>query len=647
MTGLPIKYRWQWQLGCRPEELWPLIADEFKLCHALGLNTPGEADAKSKSSASGKQASALERTLSNSLHLACAPDFTWVQNHELNAYLKFYSKLIHAIKMTIRVEENNHGCAVHHHVSVYPTSLIGKLSTPLLIGKAMREHLQSSYETIEEYLASEAGPAYAENISQISPAAQLHVDEAAEHLADLGFRESWIRHLIACIAYEPDARAKSIEPYAFANQHSLPVDRAIDLLLSAVKEQLLSFQWRLRCPRCADVRYLREHLKLIPPVGHCSRCDIHFSTHLHKNVELAFKPHRHVRRIEAKKADSVDPLTRTQEYMRVVIEPAGQKSIELDLPPGKYRIRSSNTGPSQWYHLDVTSTKQAQVHVLVFDERLEVNSAIHYGKHKLKVQNSSAVKQLVIFESINARSRMLLANRVLTNQHFHALFPGETVSEESPAPIGPLALLVADVAGSTLLYECMGDEASYRLIREFYQFVEKNIRACEGAIIKGVGDYIMAAFVNPVRAVKAGLRIRENLDTFNATLGTSDQLRVRLALHYGPCMAINMSQTIDFFGHSVNTASALQHLSDEEDLILSEEAWAIPELRHFLEGNQLKVDPINSAEPQKAYRLRHNPSASQQTRDELEVAPVPAPQGSDAGHRDDGVDLERQNRGES
>lgn len=375
MTGLPIKYRWQWQIGCKPQELWAMIGDEFKLCHALGLSTPGGDDRDSKASTKGKQSSYLDRTLATSLSLSTSPDFTWVQDHELNAHFKFYSNLIHALVLTIRLEANSHGTAVHHYVSAYPSSLLGKLSVPLLIGKAMREHLQATYESIEDYLSSDQGPAYAESISHIQPSAELHVTEACEHLINAGHRESWIRHLIGCIAYEPDARAKSIEPYAFANQHSLPVDRGIDLLLSAVKEQLLSFQWRLRCPRCADVRYLREHLKQIPPVGHCSRCDIKFASHLDKNVELAFKPHRRVRTLQSQKADSVDPLTRSQEYMRAVIEPGGQKSIELDLPPGKYRIRSGNTGPTQWYHLDVTSTQQARVHVLVFDERLEVNSA--------------------------------------------------------------------------------------------------------------------------------------------------------------------------------------------------------------------------------------------------------------------------------
>src|SRR6185437_7498089 len=96
---------------------------------------------------------------------------------------------------------------------------------------------------------------------------------------------------------------------------------------------------------------------------------------------------------------------------------------------------------------------------------------------------------------------------LLTRQTFRKLFRSEHVDEEEGLGIRQVTFLFTDLKGSTALYERLGDLNAYGLVRQHFAFLEAVAHRHAGAIVKTIGDAVMAAFSRPVHAVEAALDI--------------------------------------------------------------------------------------------------------------------------------------------
>ena len=89
----------------------------------------------------------------------------------------------------------------------------------------------------------------------------------------------------------------------------------------------------------------------------------------------------------------------------------------------------------------------------------------------------------------------------------------------------------------------------------------------QGAIIKTIGDAVMAAFLNPEDAVKAALEMRETIAEFNR--GQPDRaLILKIGLHKGAAIAVTLNDRLDYFGQTVNIAARVQNLADADEILL-------------------------------------------------------------------------------
>ena len=66
-----------------------------------------------------------------------------------------------------------------------------------------------------------------------------------------------------------------------------------------------------------------------------------------------------------------------------------------------------------------------------------------------------------------------------------------------------LTFLFTDLKGSTALYERVGDLVAFDLVKEHFRVLNEIIASERGAVVKTIGDAVMATFVTPDRAVAA------------------------------------------------------------------------------------------------------------------------------------------------
>jgi class 3 adenylate cyclase len=83
-----------------------------------------------------------------------------------------------------------------------------------------------------------------------------------------------------------------------------------------------------------------------------------------------------------------------------------------------------------------------------------------------------------------------------------------------------------------------------------------------GAVVKTIGDAVMATFPTPDRALAAALRMREAMTRINAKRGSEDLL-LKIGIHEGPCLAVRLTNSQDYFGQveDPNAAKILQSQS--------------------------------------------------------------------------------------
>ena len=111
-----------------------------------------------------------------------------------------------------------------------------------------------------------------------------------------------------------------------------------------------------------------------------------------------------------------------------------------------------------------------------------------------------------------------------------------------------------------------------------------------GVVVKTLGDSIMAAFREPVAALRAALRAQ---DALGHEAPGRPPLRLKAGIHFGPCIAVTLNDRLDYFGSTVNVAARLEALSQGDDVIISSDMSADPAVADWLN------DPANNLDVQR------------------------------------------------
>jgi ABC-type transport system substrate-binding protein/class 3 adenylate cyclase len=144
-----------------------------------------------------------------------------------------------------------------------------------------------------------------------------------------------------------------------------------------------------------------------------------------------------------------------------------------------------------------------------------------------------------------------------------------------------VAVLMADIAGSTAIGETLGPERSKYLFDEVMRVVAAEVERYGGTVAQLAGDGLLAVFGAPVaheddseRAVRAGVAIQRALERYGADVREAYEIdiRARIAVNTGPIMIASgdgdASGRYNALGDTVNVTARLQALADEGDVLL-------------------------------------------------------------------------------
>jgi class 3 adenylate cyclase len=186
-------------------------------------------------------------------------------------------------------------------------------------------------------------------------------------------------------------------------------------------------------------------------------------------------------------------------------------------------------------------------------------------------------------------SPRLTAKRLFASQTFHDLFRAEVFRESEGFSIKDVILLFTDLKSSTQLYQQIGDLNAFALVREHYGVLNTAILNQHGAIVKTIGDAIMATFNQPVEAVCAGLDMLRGLQRMNQASHHGD-LILKLGIHRGAAISVTLNERIDYFGQTVNIAARVQSSAGGNEIYLTDAIYRAPGVLELLQKYDCSVE---------------------------------------------------------
>lgn len=397
--------------------------------------------------------------------------------------------------------------------------------------------------------------------------ARQRLDRLARELAQSAHAHGLADRLAAHLATAGEVDVARIRPLELARRWGVPALAAVEACLQATRLGLLELRWDLLCPRCRGAKASTASLDRLPQGAHCGTCNIAYDRDFSRNVELAFRPAAAIRPLEEGEFCLLGPMSTPHIAAHVTLEPGEERRVRLELPPGPYRLRTLEPGPER--ELDHAGGPFPGVALAV--EGFAVAAASPDGT---PLANRTPHRRTLVVEERAWVRDALTADRVVALQAFRDLFSAEVLRPGDEVAVRRVTLLFSDLKGSTALYDAIGDAAAYRLVREHFAYLAAIVREHEGAIVKTIGDAVMAAFHDPLKGISAAVAMQERVAAFNAT--SAHPIVLKLGLHEGPCIAVTLNDRLDYFGGTVNLAARLQSQSAGGDIVLSESLARTP-----------------------------------------------------------------------
>jgi class 3 adenylate cyclase len=378
----------------------------------------------------------------------------------------------------------------------------------------------------------------------------------------------------------------------FATRRGLNEERVIAAFLHAARVGIFELSWNVLCPGCGGVLDATATLRNVHKENYeCALCAAGYEPTLDEMVEVTFTVSPQVRRIAAHDPNTLSiwdyfrqifwssgvdlPANFEQLIDEITIDavelPPGERAqISLQLPAEFVIVFEPVTHAAQFLDVKGEPTRERQALMLTYNKVRAPTGTLELrpGPLRLSLDNRTDVRVLpsvwiagdLLHDLLGKRKPFLTANRLLSNQTFRDIYRTDTLDVDQGLKITSLTFLFTDLKGSTGLYERVGDLVAYDLVRAHFRLLHEIVASEAGAVVKTIGDAVMATFPTPDRALAAALRMRNAMPGIKDSSGT-EELLLKIGIHEGPCLAVTLNDRLDYFGQTVNIAARVQGLA--------------------------------------------------------------------------------------
>jgi class 3 adenylate cyclase len=451
--------------------------------------------------------------------------------------------------------------------------------------------------------------------------AVVHEQVLDERLAALEAARAWsprvISKLESHIRTADDNALFRINPIRFAAEKNIAEAEAIDLFLHGTFLGLFEMDWLLLCSACSCVVESFSSLKGVRSQFHCAMCRADLEAALDDYIAVTFTVSPQIRPIAFHKPETLPAQDFAFAYKLTDegLLPDGTPFVQVlkawtsaisFLPPGTTRLEIEARqgllhawGPDSDAGFDfrvegVPATSPQTVRIRYLGSRCEpAQGIVAPGRIVFEIENETGQQGFIGISAVPAKDLPILeiprldflsylsGSRLLVTQTFRDLFRSEAIRAVEGISVRDITLLFTDLKGSTDLYDRIGDLNALSLVQQHFERLREVTVRHGGAIIKTIGDAVMAAFVEPADAVRAAIAMLQDMEAFNRRL-PSREVILKIGIHRGAAIAVTLNERLDYFGQTVNIAARVQSLSDAKVICLTSEVVKDPKVKDIL-----------------------------------------------------------------
>ena len=416
---------------------------------------------------------------------------------------------------------------------------------------------------------------------------RLTEDSSRSRQAERQFRD-WL-------VFSNEIARLRINPYEVAADSGAPVAEIVGLALRGVAAGLFDLHWLVHCPHCNMITQERQNFFELTHSSNCKMCDVDFDVDALTRIEVTFSLHRSIEDVDATAFCLPPPVLCSK--INIAVPPGDTVSgTDIIEDPGVYRFFCPITLAKGILTVSGERTNEVQefcVRQLPSLNYAETAFVARPGPVRFRlVNNCDKVSGIFIIPDalpdelpLEALPSRLTGLETIHYAEYRKLFGDQALAESEHLQISSVTLLFTDIAGSTAMYEKMGNAAAYTAVRDHFEILFHFIEAHEGFVIKTIGDSVMASFRANNDALACTLDAQREFDALNEERDDASRISVKFGIHRGPAILVNLNGRIDYFGSTVNRAARIQDMAAPNEIVFSTEARADSEVADTLMRN--------------------------------------------------------------
>ncbi|MEX1368780.1 MAG: DUF5939 domain-containing protein [Nannocystaceae bacterium] len=578
-----------------PRDLvWALLTDTNRYDRALGL---GPASYTWRTVDGQRVMAGHARQAGMTLSWVEQP-YEWIEGRMLSSLRVFERGPAKSGGVRVEVEDDGDGCRARLTAHGEPRSWVLRALEPLVLGhlrRQIRRYMDAVAEVLERDQARASGDperppsARVQTLlgtldNEVASGTRTESDRdelqrRAQRLSQAPVDPEIAKALVDALEQRPDEEVAQMRPFELARTWGADRRRVLQAFLHATRAGLVDLNWQVNCPVCRVSAQVVGALEEVGRDVHCEACNISYDLDFGANVEAVFRCNKAIRDVEPAVYCAASPTFRPHVLAQLRVEPGQQRELILQLPDGRLHLRT--LGRQRAFDLtDDTAPERLEVELRDDEVVATAHGRASDGTTALQLRSSLDASAYLLVERGAWSSDAVLGSIIASDHDFLDLFATEAPAAGLDLTIGNLTLLFSDLTGSTALYERIGDARAYAIVQEHFGLMEAAIARHEGAVVKTMGDAVMATFATPQQAVRAAIEAVRDTEAKHGSL----DIGVKLGVHEGPCLAVRANDRIDFFGTTVNVAARLQGQAGSAELVLMREIAEHPAVARMLTG---------------------------------------------------------------
>lgn len=558
--GRPLEILWSFKVKATADELWPFVADTSRFNRELGLQERRQKEVDGSIIVDTKFGPFPQQWVEE--------PWTWVTNKHLSmqrVHKKGFIKYSWAYFILEPLDSKN--TAIHMYFGWIPKNFFARLFIKWGFSP-FKEKYAAIFSKAQKFIADQKE---AEN-----PHSDFFVSKTYEksknlHLKKKKLLESPVSKKVAqklCQYVETadpmDLNRIKVKPLAL--KWEIDESDLVQTCLYATRVGILTLTWDVICPHCRGPRSENQSLSEIKKEDYCKVCKIDFDTSDENAVEVIFHVHPSVREIPEQQYCSAEPTKKEHIKIQISVKPGESLKLLPQLGEGTHRVRTLTSRTSFVFEAKNKSSLKS----LSWDGSNQKQKRVESNlTPTIEVTNKNKKPEIFIVEEMWWNNEALRPGQVFGYPEFRDLFSAECLSADVKLALGNQCIVFTDIVGSTAFYENSGDAVAFNEVKKHFKELSDAITSFNGVVVKTIGDAVMGSFHTTKNALDACLEIQNRFQKDRK----DTPIRLRISLHYGKVMAVQLNTGLDYFGKTVNTAAKLQACAEGGQIALSESAF--------------------------------------------------------------------------